>query len=137
TALDVTVQQQIIALAKRLQRENGMALIWITHDLGVVARVADRIAIMYAGHIVEEGPCRRIFARPEYPYTEGLLASIPRPRGDTRSPLRHIGGALPDPLHPPAGCPFQPRCRYAVEECRKAMPPLTRRGDTVAACRVP
>lgn len=137
TALDVTVQQQIIALVKRLQAETGMAVIWITHDLGVVARVADRICIMYAGHIVEEGQSRRIFSRPEHPYTEGLIASIPQAAGSKRQPLRLIAGTLPDPTRPPAGCPFHPRCPRSVAVCIERMPQMTERGGNQAACWVP
>lgn len=137
TALDVTVQQQIIALIKRLQADEGMAVIWITHDLGVVARVADRISIMYAGHIVEEGESRRIFSRPEHPYTEGLIAAIPRPSGEERPPLQLIPGALPDPARPPSGCPFHPRCPRVAAICPQEMPPMTDRGGSMAACWVP
>jgi oligopeptide/dipeptide ABC transporter ATP-binding protein len=137
TALDVTVQQQIIALVKRLQADNGMAVIWITHDLGVVARVADRICIMYAGHVVEDGTSRRVFGRPEHPYTESLIAAIPRATGSDRETLRMIGGSLPDPLTPPPGCPFHPRCQQAVARCRGEMPHRSDRGGSWAACWVP
>jgi len=133
TALDVTVQQQIILLIKKLQADNGMGVVWITHDLGVVARVADRICIMYAGHVVEEGPSRRVFARPEHPYTAALIASIPRPAAGARRPLPVIGGSLPDPTHPPAGCPFSPRCPYSMAQCT-TMPPMIDRGGCRAAC---
>jgi oligopeptide/dipeptide ABC transporter ATP-binding protein len=137
TALDVTIQQQIIALVGQLQADNGMAVVWITHDLGVVARVADRIAIMYAGHIVEEGSSRRVFAQPEHPYTDGLIASIPRPTGSERPPLRLIPGSPPDPSHVFAGCPFAPRCPQAVEICGEKFPPITERGASRARCWVP
>ncbi len=110
TALDVTIQQQIIELVRRLQEETGMAVVWITHDLGVVARIARRLLVMYAGHLVEEGPIDRIFRRPEHPYTAGLIAAIPPVRGDERPPLRQIPGAPPDPDRVPPGCPFHPRC---------------------------
>jgi oligopeptide/dipeptide ABC transporter ATP-binding protein len=137
TALDVTVQQQIIALLKRLQADNGMGVIWITHDLGVVARVADRICIMYAGHMVEQGASRRIFGQPEHPYTDGLIASIPRATGTVRPPLRLIRGSLPDPTKPPPGCPFHPRCPQAAAVCSQEMPVMTDRGGSQTACWVP
>ncbi|HKZ19378.1 MAG TPA: ABC transporter ATP-binding protein [Acidimicrobiia bacterium] len=142
TALDVTIQQQIITLVADLQQEMGMAVIWVTHDLGVVARVAERILVMYGGHIVEQGPTDKVFKEPEHPYTAGLLGSIPRVRGAERHPLRQIPGAPPDPTRQPTGCPFHPRCPNAVEKCVREMPPLTPRGDSDqpehrAACWVP
>ena len=137
TALDVTIQQQIIALVRRLQAETGTAVVWITHDLGVVARVASRLMVMYAGHLVETGPTRRVFYRPEHPYTAGLIAAIPPPRGAERPPLRQIPGTPPDPVHVPPGCPFNPRCPEAVDRCRAQMPPLTARSGSAAACWVP
>ncbi|HJR86036.1 MAG TPA: ABC transporter ATP-binding protein [Acidimicrobiia bacterium] len=142
TALDVTIQQQIITLVADLQQAMGMAVIWVTHDLGVVARVAERILVMYGGHIVERGPTDKVFRDPEHPYTAGLLESIPRVRGAERHPLRQIPGAPPDPTHQPTGCPFHPRCPNAVEKCVSEMPPLTERGgaddaEHWAACWVP
>lgn len=142
TALDVTIQQQIITLVTDLQQAMGMAVIWVTHDLGVVARVAERILVMYGGHIVERGPTDQVFRDPEHPYTAGLLESIPRVRGAERHPLRQIPGAPPDPTHQPTGCPFHPRCPNAVEKCVIEMPPLTERGgadhaEHWAACWVP
>lgn len=142
TALDVTIQQQIITLVADLQQDMGMAVIWVTHDLGVVARVAERILVMYGGHIVEQGPTDKVFRDPEHPYTAGLLESIPRVRGAERHPLRQIPGAPPDPTHQPTGCPFHPRCPNAVEKCVSEMPPLTARGEAdnaehAAACWVP
>jgi oligopeptide/dipeptide ABC transporter ATP-binding protein len=137
TALDVTIQQQIISLVEGLQKEMGMAVVWITHDLGVVARVAERTMVMYGGHIVETGPTRRVFARPEHPYTAGLLAAIPPVQGSVRSPLRQIPGTPPDPTQTPTGCPFHPRCPNAREICREQMPALTDRGGSHAACWVP
>jgi oligopeptide/dipeptide ABC transporter ATP-binding protein len=142
TALDVTIQQQIITLVADLQRDMGMAVVWVTHDLGVVARVAERILVMYGGHIVEQGPTDKVFREPEHPYTAGLLGSIPRVRGAERHPLRQIPGAPPDPTRQPTGCPFHPRCPNAVEKCVSEMPPLTARGDSDhpehwAACWVP
>jgi oligopeptide/dipeptide ABC transporter ATP-binding protein len=137
TALDVTIQQQIIALVRKLQDETGTAVVWITHDLGVVARVASRLLVMYAGHLVETGPTRRVFAQPEHPYTAGLIAAIPPARGAERPPLRQIPGTPPDPAHTPSGCPFHPRCPEMVDRCREEMPPLTPRDGSAAACWVP
>lgn len=137
TALDVTIQQQIITLVEELQKQMGMAVVWITHDLGVVARVAERTMVMYGGHIVETGPTRRVFARPEHPYTAGLLAAIPPVQGSVRPPLRQIPGTPPDPSHTPTGCPFHPRCPNARPICREQMPALTDRGGSYAACWVP
>ena len=142
TALDVTIQQQIITLVANLQQEMGMAVIWVTHDLGVVARVAERILVMYGGHIVETGPTDEVFRHPEHPYTAGLLESIPRVRGSERHPLRQIPGAPPDPTRQPTGCPFHPRCPNAIETCVLEMPPLTAREigedpEHWAACWVP
>ena len=137
TALDVTIQQQIISLVEELQKQMGMAVVWITHDLGVVARVAERTMVMYGGHIVETGPTRRVFARPEHPYTAGLLAAIPSVQGSVRPPLRQIPGTPPDPSQTPTGCPFHPRCPNAREICREQMPALTERDGSHAACWVP
>jgi oligopeptide transport system ATP-binding protein len=123
TALDVTIQAQITELLAELQAANGMALILITHDLGVVADVADRIAVMYAGRIVEAGPVRDLYRRPAHPYTEGLLRSVPRAdrRGGDLTP---IGGSPPNLARIPPGCPFHPRCPYARDRCRVEEPPL-------------
>jgi len=126
TALDVTVQAQILALLRRLQQELGMALVLISHDLGVVAEMADEIAVMYAGRIVERAPAARLFAAPQHPYTWGLLTSTPRldaPRGAALVP---IPGRPPSLVHPPPGCRFHPRCAYAREEHRRVDPPLAR-----------
>ena len=122
TALDVTIQAQILELLKRLQRELGMAVILITHDLGVVAETADRVAVMYAGQIVEQGDVRAVFARPLHPYTAALQASLPR-LGAPRDRLRAIPGNVPDPARFPAGCRFQPRCGVAQPRCASD-PPL-------------
>ncbi|HTU56048.1 MAG TPA: ABC transporter ATP-binding protein [Acetobacteraceae bacterium] len=115
TALDVTVQAQILDLLKRLQARTGMAILFITHNLGVVAEVADRVLVMYAGRLVEEGPVGEIFRRPLMPYTEGLLGSVPRlpVPGAVSVRLAAIPGNVPDPLHLPPGCSFQPRCGRA------------------------
>jgi oligopeptide transport system ATP-binding protein len=121
TALDVTIQAQIMDLLAELKTELNMALILITHDLGVVADVADRVAVMYAGRIVEGGPIREIFHHPAHPYTKGLLASIPRAdqKGNKLSP---ITGTPPNLSRIPLGCPFHPRCPYTVERCREERP---------------
>jgi oligopeptide/dipeptide ABC transporter ATP-binding protein len=138
TALDVTIQQQILALVRRLQDETDMAIVWITHDLGVVARLVERVVVMYAGHVVEHAPTRRLFSRPEHPYTAGLLASLPNPRDPARRPLAQIPGAPPDPASVPGGCPFHDRCTQAIDRCAHERPLLTARGDGAAAtCWVP
>jgi len=122
TALDVTVQAQILALLAGLRRTRGMAILLITHDLGVAAEIADRIAIVYAGRIVETGSTTDVFAGPLHPYTQGLLAAVPR-RGGAIGRLAAIPGAVPDPLALPAGCAFHPRCPLATTDCRSAAPP--------------
>ncbi|WMT87313.1 ABC transporter ATP-binding protein [Pelagibacterium sp. 26DY04] len=129
TALDVTIQAQILDLIRRLQSEIGMSVLFITHNLGVVAEIADRVAVMYAGQVVEEGPVRTIFSAPRHPYTVGLLKSIPMPGrsregGERSRKLDTIGGTPPNPLALPAGCRFAPRCPLAIEACRAAPPPL-------------
>jgi oligopeptide transport system ATP-binding protein len=124
TALDVTVQAQIIDLVKRLQQERGMTVIWITHDLGVVARLVERVMVMYAGYIVEDAPVDDLFASPRHPYTLGLLGSLPR-LGETKGArLSSIPGQPPSLTDLPAGCPFVPRCTYAAERCREKNPTL-------------
>ena len=135
TALDVTVQAQIMDLLKELQTESNMGLILITHDLGVVADVADRIAVMYAGRLVETSDVFRIYANPAHPYTKGLLDSIPR-LDEKGAVLRAIGGLPPNLLHIPPGCAFNPRCRYAADVCRTGEPPELReiRQGRFSAC---
>jgi oligopeptide/dipeptide ABC transporter ATP-binding protein len=135
TALDVTIQQQILELVEQLHVETGMAVVWVTHDLGVVARLVDRVAVMYAGRIVEQAPTRDIFSAPQHPYTAALLASLPGPNAEHRRPLRQIGGAPPDPAALNAGCPFRFRCPFAFERCSDEEPPLLDRGEgRRAAC---
>ena len=124
TALDVTVQQQIIDLVKRLQSQLGLAVIWITHDLGVVASVARRVAVMYAGSIVEEASTIDLFASPRHPYTIGLLESLPSLRDERDKKLSSIPGQPPDLTTLTGGCPFADRCDYVEERCRKEHPPL-------------
>ena len=123
TALDVTVQAQILDLVRQLQSESEMAIVWISHDLGLVASLADRVAVMYAGSVVEEGTVDQIFDDPRHPYTLGLLAAIPRldtPRGQ----LTAISGVPPDMSRVPPGCAFYDRCQYRVTRCIQEMPPL-------------
>jgi oligopeptide/dipeptide ABC transporter ATP-binding protein len=135
TALDVTIQQQILELVERLQAETGMAVIWVTHDLGVVARLVDRVAVMYAGRIVELAATRDIFERPQHPYTAALLGSLPSAGTAHRQPLRQIGGTPPDPARLGVGCPFRFRCPSADAHCAAEEPPLLERGPgQVAAC---
>jgi oligopeptide transport system ATP-binding protein len=124
TALDVTIQAQIVELVKKLQSELGTAVIWISHDLGVVARLADRVAVMYAGHIVESAPVDELYARPAHPYTIGLLNSLPRLDAKIRTKLEAIGGLPPNLLGELRGCPFAPRCAFATDICRDQNPAL-------------
>jgi peptide/nickel transport system ATP-binding protein len=123
TALDVTIQAQILALVKQLQRETGTSMILVTHDLGVVAEVADTVAVMYAGRIVEEGPVQRLFADPQHPYTIGLMGSLPS-IGKREGKLAAIPGSVPPPALWGAGCRFQSRCPFADAKCRSEVPPL-------------
>ncbi len=124
TALDVTIQDQILRLLSELRRTLGMGLVLVTHDLGVVAQTCDRVAVMYAGRIVEEAAIDCLFTAPAHPYTVALLASIPR-GARARHPLRPIAGQPPDPARRPPGCPFEPRCPRRVEVCATAMPPFS------------
>ena len=121
TALDVTIQAQILELLKALQAEHGMAILLITHDLGIVAETADVVAIMYAGKIVEEAPLRELFGNPEHPYTAGLFESIPK-MSETRQPLRTIHGQVPAATRFPSGCRFHPRCPHCMEVCKTTIP---------------
>lgn len=122
TALDVTIQAQILDLFKEIQRKMGVAIIMITHDLGVVAQLADRIHVMYAGKVVEEGNRRDLFYKAQHPYTRGLLHSVPRMDADRSVPLVPIPGTPPDLFSPPAGCAFADRCDYAMEVCTQVEP---------------
>jgi oligopeptide/dipeptide ABC transporter ATP-binding protein len=138
TALDVTIQQQVLELADDLRRSTGMALLWITHDLGVVARIAERVLVMYAGRVVESAATKQLYASPQHPYTAGLLGSIPPLLGDERPELPQIGGAPAELTAMPPGCPYHPRCPQRVERCFELDPPLEpRAGDSAAACWVP
>jgi oligopeptide/dipeptide ABC transporter ATP-binding protein len=134
TALDVTIQAQILDLMRQLQRDIGMSILFITHDLGVVAEIADRVAVMYSGSIVEQGNILSVLMNPKHPYTVGLLESIPGARrrrkgADDRGRLYAIPGNVPDPRHRPAGCLFAPRCTYVTDGCRESVPPLLDAGD--------
>jgi len=129
TALDVTVQAQILDLLKELTRETGSSLLLITHDLGVVARYADRVAVMYGGRIVETAPARELYKTPRHPYTVGLLASVPRLDGAAGRPLVPIEGQPPDLALLPPGCAFSPRCRLVSGVCRTDRPPLVPVGE--------
>ena len=136
TALDVTVQAQMLALLLRLQREHGMALVLITHDLGVVAEVARRVLVMYAGQIVESAPAAELFATPRHPYTEALLASLPERNAGNRR-LASLSGVVPGAYDRPAGCLLAPRCPYVRDRCRASRPPLFAVGASLARCYYP
>jgi oligopeptide/dipeptide ABC transporter ATP-binding protein len=133
TALDVTVQAQILELMKNLRKQLGMAILLITHDLGVVAEMVDEVAVMYGGKIVERGPVKEIFANPQHPYTEALLMSIPLLGMRYTTRLKAIRGIVPSPLDWPPGCRFAPRCDYAFERCGE-LPPLFEVGSQESAC---
>ena len=135
TALDVTIQAQILELLNNLRRTRDLAVLLITHDLGVVAEVADRVAVMYTGRIVEESPVDELFARPKHPYTEGLLRSVPKltAREAVRAErLQTIEGTVPPPTALPPGCHFEPRCPYRMPRCREEEIPLYPLGETVS-----
>ena len=129
TALDVTIQSQILDLLKKLQKETGMTILMITHDLGVVAEMCDRVAVMYAGTVVETGNVSKIFSNPKHPYTQGLLSALP---GESKE-LSSIGGSVPDLLDPPSGCRFNPRCPIAKAHCSVDVP-LLKGEDYKVAC---
>jgi oligopeptide/dipeptide ABC transporter ATP-binding protein len=135
TALDVTIQAQILELLTRLTRELGTSVIIITHNLGVVARYADRVNVMYAGRIIESASAKELYPNPRHPYTLGLLRSVPRLDQAQKARLDPIEGMPPDLINLGAGCSFRPRCRFAVERCEEEVPPLTDVGpEHVAAC---
>ncbi len=138
TALDVTIQAQVLELLRELTRDFGTALILITHDLGVVAAMASRVNVMYAGRIVERAPTSRLFAAPEHPYTVGLMRSVARSDRDSGAALVPIPGQPPDPGVELAGCPFAPRCQWALDRCTAEMPPLEAvEPEHVRACHNP
>ena len=124
TALDVTIQAQILDLVKRLRKELGMAIVWVTHDLGVVASIADRVMVMYSGFIVERADVEQLYAEPKHPYTMALLATLPEVEGERATRLESIEGQPPDQLRAPTSCPFAPRCSYAFDRCSQENPLL-------------
>jgi oligopeptide/dipeptide ABC transporter ATP-binding protein len=138
TALDVTIQAQILALVRELQAQMGMAVLLITHDMGVVARTSQRVAVMYAGYIVEAAPTRRLFSTPRHPYTLGLLSSTPRIDRPIDA-LQPIPGSPPDPTRALGGCPFAPRCARRLPICDTVMPDLAPLDDEayLVACHNP
>ena len=136
TALDVTIQAQILELLSSLQQELGMSVLLITHNLGIVSEVADKVYVMYAGHIVESGPARAVIAAPRHPYSVGLLAAVPRLSGGTGE-LSGIPGSVPDMRNVPVGCRFAARCRFADEKCRSRMPVLEEKDGRAVRCYYP
>jgi oligopeptide/dipeptide ABC transporter ATP-binding protein len=137
TALDVTIQRQILALVARLQQARHLAVLWVTHDLGVAAQFVQRLAVMYAGRVVEVGPTAATFAAPQHPYTAALLRAVPSTSG-ARSALGQIPGSPPDPARLPPGCSFAPRCGQVLPSCSVTDPVLSARGaEVAAACLVP
>jgi oligopeptide transport system ATP-binding protein len=135
TALDVTVQAGIIRLLDRLRDESGLTIVLITHDLGVLSAIADRVAVFYAGRVVEAGGRAEVLGSPRHPYTRGLLDALPHPEA-ADAPLIAIRGAPPTPRSVPSGCAFHPRCRYALASCREAVPPLVPVDGRLLACPV-
>lgn len=136
TALDVTIQAQIIELMKDLQKKTDMSIIFITHNLGVVAEICDKVTVMYAGHVLEQGTVNDIFYSPQHPYTRGLLHSMPRLDSQSRERMIPIDGTPVDLLDPPKGCSFGPRCEHCMKICLRNVPPLVEVGDNghVSAC---
>ena len=138
SALDVSVQAQMLNLLADLQRAQGLTYVLISHDLGVVRHSADRVCVMFLGRVCEVGPTQALFSAPRHPYTKFLLDSVPRPdptrRGESGPPL---AGEIPSPVHPPSGCRFRTRCPYAQDICAQTVPPLTGAGDHQAACHIP
>ncbi len=135
TALDVTIQAQILELLSELQRELAMSVLLITHNLGIVADVADKVYVMYAGHIVESGPAKEVIASPSHPYSVGLLAAVPRLGG--AGELKGIPGSVPDMRNVPSGCRFADRCTFADERCRETMPELVEKNGRTVRCYHP
>ena len=136
TALDVTVQAGILRLLERLRRENDLSVVLITHDLGVMSAIADRVSIFYAGRVVESGSCEDVLRRPRHPYTRALLDALPHPEAPPDRPLVAIAGAPPSPGSIPLGCAFHPRCAHMRESCRTEVPPLVAVGGRSFACPV-
>ena len=137
TALDVTIQAQILDLVNSLKRDRGLSILWITHDLGIIAALADRVLVMYAGYIVESAEVKDLYRDPHHPYTLGLLASVPRLDDNGRRALTPIEGAPPDQVNLPPGCPFHPRCVHATYRCSQTMPKTRKVGENhMVACWV-
>jgi oligopeptide/dipeptide ABC transporter ATP-binding protein len=136
TALDVTVQAGILRLLDRLRRENDLSVVLITHDLGVMSAIADRVSIFYAGKVVEAGSREAVLRTPRHPYTRALLDALPHPEEAQDKPLVAIAGAPPSPGAIPSGCSFHPRCAYAQESCVHDVPPLVAAGDRLLACPI-
>lgn len=137
TALDVTIQAQIVDLVKGLRQKLGMSVVWITHDLALIAGLVDRVVVLYAGTVVEDAPVDELYSNPRHPYTRGLLASIPKLSDAPASRLNSIGGTPPEPGRRPEGCPFAPRCPLAMDVCRAHVPklePVSAAGSHRAAC---
>ncbi|MDE1853985.1 MAG: ABC transporter ATP-binding protein [Thaumarchaeota archaeon] len=136
SAVDATIQVQILKLIERLRRERGFSVLLITHSIAVAREVSDRIAVMYAGDVVEEGDAKKVVDSPKHPYTQGLVKSIPAPRGrkEGKTQLSTVPGEVPDLTDPPSGCRFHPRCPYVMDVCRKSMPGYRRAGDSMALC---
>ena len=137
TALDVTIQAQILQLLADLKREQRMAMTLVTHDLGVIAGIADQVVVMYGGRAVERGAVGRLLTQPQHPYTAALLRSMPRLDAPRDTPLLSIAGQPPNPRNLPAGCAFHPRCTFATAQCRSELPALRQVRDTVVACHHP
>jgi oligopeptide transport system ATP-binding protein len=136
TALDVTVQAGILGLLDRLRREKGMAVVLITHDLGVMSSIAERVSVMYAGRVIESGDARDVLKRSGHPYTRGLLGALPQPGATAGTELTSIPGVPASPFDPPPGCAFHPRCPLAIDACRTDVPPLIVRDGHAVACPV-
>ena len=137
TALDVTIQQQILALVAEERQKRKLSMLWITHDLGVVANLVDRLHVMYAGRIVESGTVKEIFGNPQHPYTKGLLSSLPLPRGSSRERLSSIPGVPEKPWLVGNSCAFAPRCSFATDKCRQELPEFSGAGKHNVACFYP
>jgi oligopeptide/dipeptide ABC transporter ATP-binding protein len=135
SSLDVSVQAQILNLLQQIKKDRGLTYLFIAHDLALVNLLADTTAIMYLGEIVEFGPTRMLFGRPKHPYTEALLASVPR-RHPGQKAAQVLPGEIPSPINPPPGCPFHPRCPLAQEVCRNETPPIKREGERWFTCHL-